>query len=61
MLQLSHGGSHRFESYSAHHLFKHLQAFQIWIWGHFSNLLDDVSAKVIFRFAGESGQTGPEE
>src|SRR6516225_9170557 len=41
-----------FESYSAHHLFKHLQAFQIWIWaiwGHFSNLLDDASLRFALR------------
>src|SRR6516164_11362292 len=38
-----------FESYSAHHFFKHLQAFQIWIWGHFSNLLDDASLRFALR------------
>jgi len=40
-LLASHGGSHSFESYSAHH-FKHLQDFRFGsgaIWGHFSNLL----------------------
>jgi hypothetical protein len=32
MLQLSHGGSHRFESYGAHLLFKHLQAVRLPAW-----------------------------
>jgi hypothetical protein len=33
-------------------IFKHLQAFQIWIlgiWGHFSNVLDGASLRVAIR------------